>query len=36
MSEDVLQRAGLTAEAVQASVSETQEALDELKTQLKA
>jgi HD-like signal output (HDOD) protein len=36
LSEDTLQRAGLTAEAVQANVSETQEALDELKTQLKA
>jgi len=35
LSEDVLQRAGLTAETVQASVPETQEALDELKTQLK-
>lgn len=32
---DVLSRAGITADGVQAAVPETQEALDELKTQLK-
>ena len=35
LSEDVLLRAGLTAEAVQACVVETREALDALKTRLK-
>ncbi len=35
LSAEVLQRAGLTEEAVQASVAETQEALDALKTRLK-
>jgi HD-like signal output (HDOD) protein len=36
LSEDVLQRAGVSADAVQACVAETQEALDALKKQLKA
>ena len=36
LSEDVLQRAGISAEAVQTCVVETQEALDTLKKQLKA
>jgi HD-like signal output (HDOD) protein len=36
LSEDVLRRAGLSAEAVQGCVAETQEALDTLKKQLKA
>ncbi|MFT3869875.1 MAG: HDOD domain-containing protein [Nibricoccus sp.] len=36
VSEDVLVRAGIAAEAVQNCVPETQEALEELKTQLKA
>lgn len=36
LSEAVLQRAGISAEAVQACVPKTQEALDQLKTQLKS
>jgi HD-like signal output (HDOD) protein len=36
LSEDVLRRAGVTADLVQRCVPNTQEALDELKTQLKA
>jgi HD-like signal output (HDOD) protein len=35
VSEDVLQRAGLTADAVQACIGQTQEALDALKIRLK-
>jgi len=35
LSEDVLQRAGLTEEAVQACIVSTQEALDALKKRLK-
>lgn len=36
MNDDILQRAGLTAEVVQLCAPKTQEALDSLKTQLKA